>query len=85
MHDGSRITLRKLARDFDPTAKVESLRVLIEAREKGEFLTGLLYVDPGQPDFTAILNLPDEPLATLEPERVRPPRAALEEIMQSLR
>jgi 2-oxoglutarate ferredoxin oxidoreductase subunit beta len=85
MHDGSHITLKKLARDFDPTKKVESLRLLIESREKGEFLTGLLYVEPDKPDFTALLDLPDEPLATLPPARVRPPRAALEEIMQSLR
>jgi 2-oxoglutarate ferredoxin oxidoreductase subunit beta len=85
LHDGSHITLRKLERDFDPQNRIESLRVLLEAREKGEFLTGLLYVDPAKPDFTEILNMTDEPLALLPAERTRPARWALEEIMDSLR
>ena len=85
LHDGSHIILRKLERDFDPRNKVSSLCMLLESREKGEFLTGLLYVEPEKPDFTALLNMPEEPLAQLAPDRVRPARAALEAIMESLR
>ena len=85
MHDGSHITLRKLERDFNPTSRIESLRLIHESREKGEFLTGLLFVDPSQPDFTDLLQLPQEPLATLPAERVRPSRDVLEEIMASMR
>jgi 2-oxoglutarate ferredoxin oxidoreductase subunit beta len=85
LHDGSHITLRKLARDFDPCNRVESLRLLLESREKGEFVTGLIFVDPKKPAFTEILNLPEEPLAQLAPECVRPGRAALEQIMESFR
>jgi 2-oxoglutarate ferredoxin oxidoreductase subunit beta len=84
LHDGSHITLRKLERDFDPRNKVSSLCMLLESRQKGEFLTGLLYVEPEKPDFTALLNMPEEPLAQLAQDRVRPARAALEEIMESL-
>ncbi|MBZ5500382.1 MAG: 2-oxoacid:ferredoxin oxidoreductase subunit beta [Acidobacteriia bacterium] len=85
LHDGSHITLRKLDRDFDPRNKAESLRLLLETRERSEFLTGLLYVDPKKPDFTKLLDLPEEPLAQLASDRVRPAPAALEEIMDSLR
>jgi 2-oxoglutarate/2-oxoacid ferredoxin oxidoreductase subunit beta len=85
LHDGSHITLRKLARDFDPGDRIESLRVLLESREKGEFLTGLFFVDPKKADFTKLLNLPDEPLAQFAPEQVRPGREALDRIMESLR
>lgn len=85
LHDGSHITLRKLDRTFDPGSRIESLRVLLEAAAKGEFLTGLLFIDPKKPDFTEILNLPEEPLAQLPPALVRPPREALENIMESLR
>lgn len=85
LHDGSHITLRKLGRDFDPRNLVESLRVLHESREKGEFVTGLLYVDPKKPDFTELLDMPDEPLAQLPAELIRPSRAALAEIMNLLR
>ncbi len=85
MHDGSRITLRKLERDYDARSKPGALRLIREANSKGEFLTGLLYVDPDKPDFTALLNMHDEALSSLTADRVRPSRAALEEIMESLR
>jgi 2-oxoglutarate ferredoxin oxidoreductase subunit beta len=46
-------------------------------------LTGVFYVDTQQPDFSTLLNMVDEPLATLPEERVRPSRAVLAEIMQA--
>ena len=36
-------------------------------------------------DFLELLNVVDEPLATLPLERVRPGKEALEEIMEGLR
>lgn len=85
MHDGSKITLKKLDRDYDALDKAASLRLIRDANSRGEFLTGLLYVDPAKPDFTEMLNMHDEPLASLGADRVRPSREALEEIMESLR
>ena len=85
MHDGSHIVLKKLERDFNPMNKADTLRMLRAANEAGEFLTGLLYIDPVKPDFCTLLNMHDEPLATLPAEKVRPSRQALEEIMESLR
>jgi 2-oxoglutarate ferredoxin oxidoreductase subunit beta len=85
LHDGSKVYLRKLEQDYDPTDKVEARRVLAEAGRRGEFATGLIYVEPERPDFVALLNLVDEPLATLPLESVRPPRAALDAIIDSLR
>ena len=85
MHDGSKLYLKKLAADYDPLSKVEAMRVLQETRSRGEFATGLIYVEPVKPDFLDVLNLVDEPLATLPEERVRPPKAALDDIMEALR
>ncbi len=85
LHDGSRITLKKLERDYNPTNKPEALRQIRDSDARGEFLTGLIYVDPAKQNFLEMLDLHAEPLATLAPERVRPPRKALEEIMESLR
>ncbi len=85
LHDGSHITLKKLERDFDPTDKAATLRLLRDSNSKGEFLTGLLYVEPGKPDLTRLLNLEDEPLATLQADRLRPSAETLEMIMESLR
>ncbi len=53
--------------------------------EKNEFLTGLIYVEPRKKDFLALLDLPEEPLATLPLERVRPGREALAQMMEELR
>jgi len=85
MHDGSRLILKKLATDYDPTNKVEALRVLTEAHDQGEIVTGIFYVDTKRKDFLELLNVVDEPLATLPESRVRPPRQVLDEIMEELR
>ena len=84
LHDGSRLYLKKLDEGHDPTDKMQALRVLHETHERGEFATGLIYVEPQAKDFIATLNLVDEPLATLSEAQVRPPRAVLDEIMDSL-
>ena len=85
LHDGSRIYLRKLGEYYDPLDKVQAFRVLEETRRRGEFATGLIYVEPRKIDFLSALNMVDEPLATLPEARVRPGRAALEEVMEALR
>jgi 2-oxoglutarate ferredoxin oxidoreductase subunit beta len=85
LHDGSRLYLKKLETEYDPTDKLQALRVLHETARRGEYATGVLYVEPARVDFTTLLNTIDEPLATLPLEKVRPPRAALDEIMESLR
>jgi 2-oxoglutarate ferredoxin oxidoreductase subunit beta len=85
LHDGSRLYLKKLDEEYDPTDRLQALRVLHETARRGEYATGVLYVEPDRDDFTTLLNTVDEPLATLPLEKVRPPRAALDEIMESLR
>jgi 2-oxoglutarate ferredoxin oxidoreductase subunit beta len=85
LHDGSHILLRKLHRDYDPRSRKRATELLMEAREKHQFLTGLLFVDPDEKNFIDLLNLVDEPLATLPLERVRPKKAALDAIMESLK
>ena len=85
MYDGSELRLRKLGRDYDATDKIGAVQTLAEAHEKGETLTGVFYVNTQAPTFMDILRLTDEPLARLPESVVRPPRQALEEIMESLR
>jgi len=85
MHDGSLLRLRKLGRDYDPTSKIQALTALHEADQKGEVLTGVLYIDTGKPTFLDMLNMADEPLATLPQSRTRPPKEALDQIMEELR
>jgi 2-oxoglutarate ferredoxin oxidoreductase subunit beta len=85
MHDGSKLYLRKMADDYNPSDRITAVRLLHETASRGEFATGVLYVEPDKEDFVGALNLVDTPLAALSLEQVRPPRAALEEIMESLR
>src|SRR5918994_2569806 len=85
MHDGSKLYLRKVAETYDPTDKLAAVRLLHETAGRGEFATGVLYVEPDKADFLSMLNIVDEPLATLPLDRVRPPKAALDEIMESFR
>src|ERR1700742_402071 len=82
MHDGSHMRLRKLHEDYDPTDPIGAVNALMQAHEKGEVLTGVFYVDTAKPSFTDLLNLVDEPLATLPESRTRPSRQVLEQIMQ---
>jgi 2-oxoglutarate/2-oxoacid ferredoxin oxidoreductase subunit beta len=85
MHDGSHLRLRKLHEDYNPTDRIRAVRSLMEAQEKGEVLTGIFYVDTQKPSFTDLLNLVDEPLATLPESRVRPPKSVLDDVMQRMR
>ena len=85
MHDGSHLRIRKLGRDYDPTDRLAALKALEEAEAKGEVLTGVLYVNPDKPTFLDLLNLADEPLATLPQAKTRPSRAILEEVIEELR
>src|ERR1700733_1122284 len=82
MHDGSHMRLRKLHEDYDPTDRIGAVTALMRAHQQGEVLTGVFYVDTAKPSFTDLLNLVDEPLATLPESRDRPSRQVLEQIMQ---
>jgi 2-oxoglutarate ferredoxin oxidoreductase subunit beta len=82
MHDGSHMRLRKLHQDYDPTSRIGAVTALMEAHQQGEVLTGVFYVDTKKPSFTDMLNLVDEPLATLPESRTRPSREVLDQIMQ---
>ena len=85
MHDGSRLRLRKLEAGYDPTNRIEAVRRLMEAHEKQEVLTGVLYVNPKAPTFIDLLNMTEEPLATLPQSVTRPGREVLEQCMEELR
>jgi len=85
MHDGSHLRIRKLHRDFDPTDRFKALMALEEAEAKGEILTGVLYLNTAKPTFLELLDLTDEPVATLPESRVRPSRTVLDQVMDELR
>jgi len=85
MHDGSKMHLTKLEEDYNPTDRIQALTRLAEARENNEVLTGLFYLNAGQPSFTDLLNLVDRPIGTLPQDVVRPAKEVLDGIMEEYR
>jgi 2-oxoglutarate ferredoxin oxidoreductase subunit beta len=84
MHDGSSLHLRKLHEDYDPTDKANAVRTLMQSTANDEILTGIFYIDTQKPTFIDLLNVVDEPLATLPDSVTRPPKSALDALMASL-
>jgi 2-oxoglutarate ferredoxin oxidoreductase subunit beta len=85
LHNGSKIVLSKLAEDYHPTDKFSALKLCHESMARGEYATGIIYIEPDKADFVETLGIVDEPLATLPMSRTRPGKAALDEIMESFR
>ena len=77
--------MRKLEEAYDPTDRIKAITRLHEAHEKGEALTGVFYVNTKAPNFIEMLNMTDQPLATLPESAVRPGREVLEQVMEELR
>lgn len=83
--DGAHLTLKKIDRDYDPTNRQAAFETLHKARENGELLTGLFYVNPDSVPFQEVLRISETPLVSLKLEQLRPPKSALDEIMESLK
>ncbi len=87
MPDGGSVWIRRLEEEnHDPRDKQAALDLLArDYQNEDEFLTGLIYVDPDVPTMPDVAELPDEPLATLPLEKVRPTREQLDEINESFK
>jgi 2-oxoglutarate ferredoxin oxidoreductase subunit beta len=85
LHDGSWITLRALRHDeHKVTDRGSAIRLLADRAESGEFLTGMLYLNPKRPNFVDIQEMTDVPLAQLSDEALRPTRETLQSIMATI-
>jgi 2-oxoglutarate ferredoxin oxidoreductase subunit beta len=84
-HDGSTLTLRKLAADYEITDRTAALGFLQQHAAKGQIVTGLIYVEKDSEDLHAHLRTVDSPLNTLNEAELCPGQAALEAFNASLR
>jgi len=85
MHDGSSLRMHKLEEEYDPTNKIGAIKRIMESQQAEEVLTGVLYLNTQTPSFIDMLNMIDEPLASLPESVTRPSREVLEECMEELR
>jgi 2-oxoglutarate ferredoxin oxidoreductase subunit beta len=84
LHDGSRVILKKLGEDHDPTDRMAAQRLIDETRERGQLLTGLLYVDEEMEDFATREGLPERPLRDYREEELRVGREDFANLMAEL-
>jgi 2-oxoglutarate ferredoxin oxidoreductase subunit beta len=85
MPDGSKIVLKKLSHDYDPTDKIRALELLDKAKQEKLFLTGLIYHGNKSQPLVEQEHLVDEPLVTLPESKLRPLPSVLKELMNELK
>ncbi len=85
LHDGSKLLLKKLDKYYTPTDREQAMRQLTATRNRGEVLTGLIYINEEIPTLIDNLNLTKKPLAALTETDLRPPPAVLEELNNRFR
>jgi 2-oxoglutarate ferredoxin oxidoreductase subunit beta len=84
LYDGSKIILKKVDESHDPTDKQAALRLLTEAHDKQQFITGLLYVNGDRQNLAETFLLSDTPLAHFQQDKLRPSRESLQKIMSTM-
>ena len=85
MHDGTTIHLHKLAKEWDPLDRVSAMNAMLRAKQRGEILTGLLYLNENSQDLHAVLNTTATPLNQLPKSAICPGSSALESLNKGLR
>jgi 2-oxoglutarate ferredoxin oxidoreductase subunit beta len=85
MHDGTTIRLHKLAKDWDPFDRLSAANALQRAKQTGEILTGLLYMDRDAPDLHEILKTNEVPLNSLGKDQLCPGGEVLAMVNAGLR
>ena len=79
-HDGSYLKLSKLHADYDPTDRAAAMAYVQHHHNKGEVLTGLLYVEEKADDMHANLKTSAVPLNRLGEKELCPGAAKLVDI-----
>ena len=85
LHDGSRVLLRKVAPDYDPTDRAAAFAYLQEHEQRGEIVTGLLYIEERRPTLHDINETAGTPLRDIPWERLNPGAGALRDISRRYR
>jgi 2-oxoglutarate ferredoxin oxidoreductase subunit beta len=81
LHGGSKIMLRKLDKDYDPTSRAAAFKYLRDRFNAGEIITGLLYVDDSREEMHNLMGNVDTPLAELPLDSLHPGEAELKKIL----
>ncbi|HEX9809493.1 MAG TPA: 2-oxoacid:ferredoxin oxidoreductase subunit beta [Alphaproteobacteria bacterium] len=85
LHDGSTIVLRKVDTDYDPRDRARAFDYVMRHQERGEIVTGLLYIDESRDDMHAANKTVPEPLTALPFEQLCPGGEALAALQKRFR
>jgi 2-oxoglutarate ferredoxin oxidoreductase subunit beta len=85
LHDGSLVRLHKLSPKWDPRDIRSAINRLQKAKDKGEILTGLLYIDTESQDLHVLQQTVKTPLNKLTKEDLCPGSGALKKINDQFR
>ncbi|MEI6019703.1 MAG: 2-oxoacid:ferredoxin oxidoreductase subunit beta [Bacteroidota bacterium] len=85
MHDGSSINLHKLDSNWNPLDRHSAMNAVLNAKQKNEILTGLLYIQNDSTDLHELLETADTPLNQLTELELCPGADALVDINKGLR
>ena len=86
LHDGSKVRLRKLDPDYDPSDRTAAYAYIDAKLKQGEYVTGLIHVaEAGGGDLHAVNRTSTTPLNALPYERLSPGAAALARLMDRYR
>jgi 2-oxoglutarate ferredoxin oxidoreductase subunit beta len=85
LHDGSVLHLHKASEDFDPFNRTSAMLALEEYRQKGEILTGLIYMHKDSRELHEVLDTTSRPMNSLDESDLCPGNKMLQNINASLR
>ncbi len=85
LHDGSRILLRKVSKDYNVTNRGAAIDYLRAHHRRGEIVTGLLYIDESEAEMHAINGTTATPLSQLPYQTLCPGAETLAKLQQRYR
>jgi len=85
LHDGSKIVLRKIDSEYDPTSRATAFKYLRERFNAGEITTGLLYIDDSRKEMHDLMGNIDTPLSEVPLDTLHPGQDELEKILRRYR
>lgn len=85
LHDGSKIVLRKVDKDYDLTSRSSAFKYLRERFNAGEITTGLLYLDESRAEMHELSGNIETPLCQLPFDGMNPGNAELKKLQNRYR
>lgn len=85
LHDGSKIVLRKVEKQYDPTSRASAFAYLRERFNAGEITTGLLYMDDSRQEMHDLMGNTRTPMCQLPLETLNPGADELKKILSRYR